>query len=266
MLRIGRREVQNAPLHGDLAVAHAHEAAEIDDRGLRLTLIADQNIDEAADLLALGIRHHVAENGERLVQWNVLNLAGRRGGRCQQQCEQYSPAPWRHARHCRDNERRDQASARAPRFKFCCNARHGRRPDRCEHDTGGDEHDADRVVEVERLAKEQHREDAAEHRHQMPGLSRARRADQFDAAIEEQIGDERREHRDIGHGEPGRQAALDAAALRDLPQIERQDHQRADAHGGDQEAHRMRRGTHAEHRGVNAVDHHRDQDPDIASD
>ena len=199
------------------------------------------------------------------VQRNVLNLAGRRGGRCQQQCEQYSPAPCRHARIVATIERRDQASARAPRFKFCCNGATGAAPDRCQHDTGGDQRDADRVVEVERLAEEQHREDAAEHRHQMPGLSRARRADQFDAAIEEQIGDERREHRDVGHGEPGRQAALDAAALRDLPQIERQDHHRADAHRGDQEAHRMRRGTHAEHRGVDAVDHHRDQDPDIAA-
>ena len=51
----------------------------------------------------------------------------------------------------------------------------------------------------------------------------------------------------------------------DLPKVERQDHHRADAHRGDQEAHRMRRGTHAEHRGIDAVDHHRGQDPDVAA-
>lgn len=94
MLRVVRREVQYAPFHRDFAVADAQEAAEIDHRGLRLTLVADQDIHQAADVLALGIRHGVAEDGQRLVQRNLLDLLNlllhlvgrrRRGG--QHQCE-----------------------------------------------------------------------------------------------------------------------------------------------------------------------------------
>jgi hypothetical protein len=81
--------MQRAPLHRDLAVADAEEAAEVDHRGLRLTLVAYKDIYETADILALEVLYGVPKDGERLVQRNLLHLlhlagGGRRGG--QQQC------------------------------------------------------------------------------------------------------------------------------------------------------------------------------------
>ena len=66
MFCVAGREVQCAPLHRDLAVADAHEAAEVNHGGLWLALIADQDIDQAADILAVGIGHLLTQDGERL--------------------------------------------------------------------------------------------------------------------------------------------------------------------------------------------------------
>ena len=181
---------------------------------------SNQHIDQAADLLAVRIRHRVAENRQRLLRRNVLHLAGRRRQApppVSSNAIQAMIVPRRRAacaRLLRGSGRRRLAAIKRRRVGGSSSsvgsraAATSRRLDRCQHDAAGDQGDADRMIDVERLAKEQHREDAAEHRHQVPGLSGARGADQFDAAVEEQIGDERREHRDVGQREPGRQAAL----------------------------------------------------------
>src|SRR5579859_6987811 len=60
----------------------------------------------------------------------------------------------------------------------------------CEYNASCDQRDAGRVIGVEALAEEHHGKDRTEYGHQVPRLAGPRRADQLDAAVEEQVGDE----------------------------------------------------------------------------
>ena len=59
-----------------------------------------------------------------------------------------------------------------------------------QHQPGRNQRDADAVVDMEKFAKEHHRQNRAEHLHQMHVLPGAAGADQLDAAVEREIGEE----------------------------------------------------------------------------
>ena len=69
---------------------------------------------------------------------------------------------------------------------------------RRDRDAGEHQRIADGVIELEALAKQHDRQHRAEHRHQMDERRRAIGADQFDAAVEEQIAEQRRKDADKG--------------------------------------------------------------------
>src|SRR5690242_222221 len=64
-------------------------------------------------------------------------------------------------------------------------------------DAGQHQREADEMKGSRDFAKEDHRHDSAEHRHHMEEGCCAVGADQLDAAIEAEIGDDRWKHRDI---------------------------------------------------------------------
>src|SRR6516225_5026816 len=74
-------------------------------------------------------------------------------------------------------------------------------PDCRQYDAGGDQQDAEEVVAAERFAERDHCEQAAEYRDQMDELAGSVGTDQFDPAIEEQVGDESWEHAETQNGE-----------------------------------------------------------------
>ena len=76
MLRVAWGEVQSTPLHGDLAAAHAEEAAEVDHGGLRLAILSHEDIDQSADVLALRIGHFVPEDRQGLLGRHMQHHTG----------------------------------------------------------------------------------------------------------------------------------------------------------------------------------------------
>ena len=77
MFGIAWSKVKSAPSNGDLAAADAHEASEVDHRGLWLTFLADEYVDQAPDVLAVRSLDVVAEDRQCLLRRDLLHVAGR---------------------------------------------------------------------------------------------------------------------------------------------------------------------------------------------
>ncbi len=86
------------------------------------------------------------------------------------------------------------------------------------------------MEQVQRLAEEQHRKPRAHQRHHIHILPRRRRADQFDPAIEEEIGEKGREDRDIGDRERTPRRRNDQPPRPEFVRVDRRDHRDADDH------------------------------------
>ena len=79
------RKVQRMPVNRDLSGADAQKAAEIDDDGLHHPAAIDDDIDDAAQILACCALHRLAEKGFGRIPvsndgWRFRGCRGRRGG------------------------------------------------------------------------------------------------------------------------------------------------------------------------------------------
>ena len=83
------------------------------------------------------------------------------------------------------------------------------------------------MEELRPLAQEQDRQRRPEQRHQVEERPGPVRPDQFDAADEEQIGERRGEHDDIGECREGRRSSV-MSRRSIFPQEDRRQHQRAE--------------------------------------
>src|SRR5579875_773975 len=76
----GRREVERVPIDRDLAAADAEKTAEIDDCGARHSGLVDDDVDDAAHVLAGCARHRLTQDGLCLVLGQDGRRSRRRGG------------------------------------------------------------------------------------------------------------------------------------------------------------------------------------------
>src|SRR5580658_286501 len=123
---------------------------------------------------------------------------------------------------------------------------------------------ADGVIKLEALAQQHDRQHRAEDRNEMDERRGAVGADELDAAVEEQVAEQRREDADEGEAESTLGIEHHRSPAHDFEDDERNEKHRAAAHPDDEKRQRMDRRPLAQHGHVEAVEHQRDHEPDVA--
>src|SRR5580700_1684484 len=112
---------------------------------------------------------------------------------------------------------------------------------RRNRDTGKYQPIADRVIKLEALAQQHDRQHRPKYRHEVDERRGAVGADELDAAIEEQIAEQRREDADKGEAEKALGIEHHRPPAGDFKRDERDEQHRAAAHADDEKRQRMDR-------------------------
>jgi len=135
---------------------------------------------------------------------------------------------------------------------------------RRDHDAAQHQRVAGRVIEIGALAEKQNGERRPENRNEVIERRRPVRPDHLDAAIVEQIRDQRRKNHDIGKRGEGRSVPDGILPGRDLGEEKRRQQKAAPAEQHQCEAEGVDRRALAEQRRVEGVDDLSHKPPDVA--